>query len=81
MTRGLSQFLVGHQIARAALRVNISRNIANYVLKTDRVGAKQMLADMAGLKYGEVLIPRYSPIAAEFIAGAAMTGIPDTQEL
>jgi len=81
MTKGLSQFLVGHQIARAALRVNISRNIANYVLKTDRVGAKQMLADMAGLKYGEVLIPRYGPIAAEFIAGAAMTGIPDTQEL
>ncbi|KKL88976.1 hypothetical protein LCGC14_1919330, partial [marine sediment metagenome] len=81
MTRGLSQFLVGHQIARAALRVNISRNIANYVLKTDRVGAKQMLADMAGLKYGEVLIPKYSPIAAEFIAGAALTGIPDTQEL
>ena len=80
MTKGMSQFFVGHRIAKAALRVNVSRNIANWVIGTDRVGAQQMLADMAGIKYGEVLIPKYSPIAAEFIAGAALTGIPNTQD-
>jgi hypothetical protein len=80
MTKGMSQFFVGHRIAKAALRVNISRNIANWIIGTDRVGAQQMLADMAGVKYGEVLIPKYTPIAAEFIAGAALTGIPNTQD-
>ena len=80
ITKGLSQFFVGHKIAKAALRVNISRNIANLFVGADRVGQKQILMELVGAKYGEPAIPKGGPLAAQFIAGAALTSIPNSQE-
>lgn len=81
LTRGLAQFFVGHNIAKASLRVNMARNITNMLIGTDRISKKQILAELAGARQGsEIAIPRASPLAAQFIAGAALTGLPDTQE-
>lgn len=74
VTKAMAQFFVGHKIAKAALRVNVARGLANYFLGVDQIPPKQVVAELAGAMFGEPAIPAASPIAAEFIAGAALTG-------
>lgn len=80
ITRGLSQFLAGNKLAKATLRVNLFRNLANKFLGVDRVTKKQILKEIQGVMFDEPAIPRGSDLAADFIVGAALTSIPDAQE-
>lgn len=77
VTKAVAQLAVGHQIARAALRVNLARGIANYFFGTSKFSKKQILGELAGEIYSNPAIPKNSPLAAEFITGAAMTGITE----
>lgn len=75
---GVTRMVVGHQIAKAAVRVEFSRRLANALTGVDAVTPKQIIQDIMNVKFGEVAIPKTSPLAAEFIAGAALTGAADT---
>jgi len=72
----IARLLVGHQIAKAQVRVQWTANVMHALFGFDRVGKKRMAYEMAGLKYGEVAIPKQGPLAAQFIAGAALTSTP-----
>ena len=76
---GVSRMAVGHQIAKAAVRVEFTRRLANAMAGVDVVTPKQIMADLVGVKFGEPAIPKASPLAAEFIAGAALTGLPQEE--
>jgi hypothetical protein len=76
-----SRLAVGHEIAKAGVKVNLFRDALNLTLQLDRITQKQMFYELAGMKYGDVLLPKKSPLAGQFIAGAALTEIADTQEL
>ena len=75
-----SRLAVGHEIAKAGVKVNLFRDFLNYTLQLDRISQKQMFYELAGLKYGEVMLPQGRPLAAQFIAGAALTEIADAKE-
>lgn len=77
----VSRMTVGHEIAKAGVKVNLARDIMNYFAGVDRVSQKQMLYELAGIKYGDILLEKKGPLAAQFIAGAALTEIADAQEL
>jgi len=77
--RALSQFTVGHQIAKAGLRVRIATAIANRLLRVGKISKKQVYAEIMNVKFGEPAIPKKSLLAAEFITGAALTGITEEQ--
>ena len=76
----IARLTVGHGIAKAGVKVGLFRDILNVIAGTDRVSQKAMFYELAGLKYGEIMLPRAHPLAAEFIAGAAITQIKNTQE-
>ena len=76
----IARLTVGHGIAKAGVKVGLFRDILNVIAGTDRVSQKAMFYELAGLKYGEIMLPRAHPLAAEFIAGAAITTIANTQE-
>jgi hypothetical protein len=76
----LSRMTVGHGIAKAGVKVNLMRDALNMVARVDRVSQKQMFYELAGIKYGDILLPRKGPLAAQFIAGAALTEIDDAQQ-
>lgn len=82
LTQALSQFFVGHQIAKAGMRVNLTRRLLNAmpVFNIDQVPPRQILEEVIGIRFGEPMLPKKGPLAAEFIAGAALTGLPDTQK-
>jgi len=80
VTQITARLAVGHEIAKAGVKVNLFRDALNYTLGLDRISQKQMLYELAGLKYGDVMLPRKGPLAAQFIAGAALTEINDAQE-
>jgi len=89
MTTAVSRFFAGHKIARATVRVNFFRGALNKMVGLNRVGQKEILLDLLGLKSGEPAIPRTSPVWAQFMAdtamlefsaGASLTSLPDTQE-
>ena len=75
-----ARLFVGHQIAKAQVRVAWTANALHLVFGMDRIGKKRILYEMAGLKYGEVLIPKQGPLAAQFIAGAALASTPTGPE-
>ena len=77
LTSGLARFFAGHKLARGQVRIGIVRNALNLAFGVDRVSQKQILAEVANAMQGEVAIPPRSALAAEFIAGAAITGLPD----
>lgn len=79
LTRALAQFSVGHQIAKASLRVNIARAIANRLFRVGEISKKQVYAEIMNVKFGEPAIPKKSLLAAEFITGAAITGLTEEQ--
>jgi len=81
ITTIVSRLTVGHEIAQAGVKVNLFRDALNITLQLDRITQKQMLYELAGLKYGDVMLPQGRPLAAQFIAGAALTEIADAQEL
>ena len=76
---GVTRMAVGHQIAKAAVRVEFSRRLANAVTGVDAVTPKQIIADIMEIRFEDVAIPKASPLAAEFIAGAALTGLEETE--
>jgi len=80
ITTIVSRLAVGHGIAKAGVRVNLMRDALNIAIGLDRVSQKNMFYELAGLKYGDIMLPRGHPLAAEFIAGAALTEISDAQE-
>ncbi len=73
----LARVFVGHDIAKAGLKVNIFRDIARRVpfLDVNTIGKKQILAELARVKIGEPAIPKNGTLAAQFITGAALTSI------
>jgi hypothetical protein len=75
-----SRLAVGHEIAKAGVKVNLFRDALNLTLQLDRITQKQMFYELAGMKYGDVLLPKKGPLAGQFIAGAALTEIADAQE-
>jgi hypothetical protein len=77
----IARLAVGHEIAKAGLKVNLTRDVLHLFTGVNRVTQKQMFYELAGLKYGDIMLPRGRPLAAEFIAGAALTEISDAQEI
>ena len=75
-----SRLAVGHEIAKAGVKVNLFRDALNMTLQLDRISQKAMFYELAGLKYGDVMLPQGRPLAAQFIAGAALTEIADAKE-
>jgi hypothetical protein len=75
-----SRLAVGHEIAKAGVKVNLFRDALNMSLQLDRITQKQMFYELAGIKYGDILLPSKSALAGQFIAGAALTEIADAQE-
>ena len=73
LTRGLAQFFVGHRIARAALRVNLTRNVANLFFGIDRVSKKSILFDLTNSIHGTPILPRTSAGAAAFITARSVS--------
>lgn len=89
LTQAASRFFVGHKIARATVRVNFFRGVLNKMVGLNRVSQKQILADLVGVKNNQPVVPRNSPVWAQFMAdtamlefsaGASLTSLPDTQE-
>lgn len=78
--RATSQFLAGHQIAKAGLRVRLVTALTRLAAGADRVTKKGMIAQLSGAIYGQPAIPKESILAAEFIAGASITAIPHAEE-
>ena len=76
----VARLTVGHGIAKAGVKVNLMRDALNALGQADRVSQKAMFYELAGLKYGDVMLPQGRPLAAQFIAGAALTEIADAQE-
>ena len=76
----IARLTVGHGIAKAGVKVNLMRDALNIIGMADRVSQKSMFYELAGLKYGDILLPRGKPLAAEFLAGAALTEIADARE-
>jgi len=74
-----ARMTVGHAIAKAGVKVNLTRDALNYTLQLDRISQKQMFYELAGIKYGDILLPQGRPLTAQFIAGAALTELADTQ--
>ena len=75
-----SRLSVGHGIAKAGVKVNLMRDALNMTLQLDRITQKQMFYELAGMKYGDILLPSKSALAGQFIASAALTEIADAQE-
>jgi len=75
-----SRLSVGHGIAKAGVKVNLMRDALNMTLQLDRITQKQMFYELAGMKYGDILLPSKSTLAGQFIASAALTEIADAQE-
>jgi hypothetical protein len=75
--RGVSRLAVGHEIAKAGLRVQLTSRFLNYATGAGVVRPKEILGDVMGVKFGEVAIPKRSPLAVQFMAGAALTGLED----
>ena len=46
----------------------------------DRVSQKKILGELMNAKFGEPAIPSTSLVAAQFITGAALTGVADTNK-
>lgn len=80
LSKGLAQIFVGNKLAKGQLRVNLARNITNFMFGIDRISQKQILGELANVKFGEPAIPRKSALAAEFITGAALTGTPPEEQ-
>jgi len=80
VTTIVARLTVGHGIAKAGVKVNLMRDALNMIGQADRVSQKSMFYELAGLKYGETLLPAGRPLAASFIAGAALTEINDARE-
>jgi len=79
LTRSIAQFSAGHQIAKAGLRVRIATALAKMLLGVGKIRKKQVYAEIMNVKFGEPAIPSKSLLAAEFITGAAITGITEEQ--
>lgn len=75
----ITRTAVGHDIARKGVHVQFSNRLANAFFGVDVVTQKQILADLVGAKFGEPAIPKASPLAAQFIAGAAISGLEDEE--
>jgi hypothetical protein len=81
ISSSIARLSVGHQIAKAGVRVLIARRIMNAMFGVDQVVSKhQILQDLIDIHYGKPVVPKSSPLAAQFIAGAALTGIEDGEE-
>ncbi|KKL69275.1 hypothetical protein LCGC14_2116590, partial [marine sediment metagenome] len=77
----MARVFVGHDIAKAGLRVNIFRDVARRVpfLDVATISKKQILAEIARVKIGEPAIPKNGVLAAQFITSAALTGLQQEQ--
>jgi hypothetical protein len=73
-SRALAVFFVGHSISRASLRVRLAEYLAKVAFGVDRVSKRKMIKNLAGAMDGTPAIPKGGPLAAEFIAAAAITG-------
>ena len=74
---GVTRMAVGHQIAKAAVRVEFSRRLANAVAGVDAVTPKQIISDIMDIRFDAPMIPKGSVLASEFIAGAAITALSE----
>jgi len=77
ITRAASQIFVGHEIAKAGLRVRFASGVLNKFLEVDSVPHRQVLAALTGELYGVPAIPRRSVLAAEFAVGAGLSDIAE----
>jgi hypothetical protein len=76
---GVTRMAVGHQIAKAAVRVEFSRRLANAVAGVDAVTPKQIISDIMDIKFDAPMIPKKSTVAAEFVAGAAISSLEEEE--
>ena len=72
--RNVSRLAVGHGIAKAGVRVQLTSRIGNYLAGTDVMGPKAILEDIMKVKFNEPAIPKNSPAATTFRTGAALSG-------
>ncbi len=51
----------------------------NVFMTVDQISAKQMIAELTNASFKGPAIPRRDVLAAQFIAGAALTGLPKVE--
>jgi hypothetical protein len=73
LNQSLSQFFLGHQIARGQLRVRLGRDLGALVTGVDRVSARQILQEVTGVSFDIPIVPAKGPVAGRFIAAASLS--------
>jgi hypothetical protein len=76
----LSQFFLGHQIARGQLRVRLGRDVGAALLGLDRIGKRQLLEEVAGVRFDQPIAPPRGPVAAQFITAASLSELGYVKE-
>jgi hypothetical protein len=80
ISSSIARLSVGHQIAKAGVRVLLARRIMNAMFGVEQVVSKhQILQDLIDVRFGSPVIPKSSPLAAQFAAGAALSGVSDEE--
>jgi hypothetical protein len=80
LTTLTSRFLLGHEIAKAAIRVQLGRNFFNLLVGADRVGRKQIISEVSGAMFGEPIAPINSSAYGIFALAEAQQSLTDTAE-
>ena len=81
MIQTISRLAVGHGIAKGGVRVGFMTKILNAIGAVDKVTKKQILATIVDVRFDHPIIPKGTPVYSAFVAGAALTGVSDTQDL
>lgn len=75
----VSRLGVGHSVAKGAARVTFATKVLNYVGRVEAVSKQQIIDAVASVRIDEPLIPKKTPVAAAFTAGAALSGMSDEE--
>ncbi len=74
-----SRLAVGHGIAKGGVRVGWMTKALNALGMVDKVTKKQIITAIVDVRFDGPIIPKGTPVYAALIAGAALTGVSDTQ--
>lgn len=80
---GVTRFIFGHQIARAAVRVGLARKFTNQMFGVDKITQREILKQLTEAEFGRPFVPnRRGVAAAEALMGyySSQVGEPVGEE-